>query len=231
MLTSPSQTVAPPPGNPPTSTGRRASVAAFVCPATRQLGREAGFPVAVLAATTDVGRHAAALAATLYGALSPRRYEEWCLPFDEGLLFGADLAYTHFRFDARWLGSARLPNGVVIEDGCLRVDLPDRASVSDLGAVLRAGLIDLSFDRFARRPDRVRRRHHTHRPVVIAPRYTLVVPGDIERTRVADDLHRFGPGDLATVANALALSVASLALAASVGRAGRDDADRRARHG
>lgn len=55
---------------------------------------------------------------------------------------------------------------------------------------------------------------------MIAPRYALVTPGNIGRMRVADDLYRFRTGDLATVARALAVSVASLALAASVERVG-----------
>lgn len=56
----------------------------------------------------------------------------------------------------------------------------------------------------ARRPDRVRRRYATCRPVVVAPRYALAVPGDVERLVAVDDLFAFRPADLAGLAVAMA---------------------------
>ena len=96
--------------------------------------------------------------------------------------------------------------------------LPEGTAVGDLANILRASLADLGFDRVARRPDRVRHRYATGRPVVISPRYSLVTPGDVERVIGAEDLFRFGPGDLADVARALALTVDSLAVVAAAGR-------------
>ena len=194
----------------------RVSVAAFVCPFTGRLGRgELGFPVAAVAVATDVARHAARLSETLYGAWSPRAYEAWPLPFDEGLLIARDLVYRHLAFDARWMGGAVLPDGVALEDGCLRVTLPHGTSQTDLAGVLRSELTDLSLDRVARRPDQVRYRYGSSRPVVVPPRYALVTPGDVERVVVAEDLHRFRPRDLPRVAGALALGMERLVRAAT----------------
>ncbi len=209
----------PPPETFPRSPRQRwATVAAFVCPETERLGREAGFPVAVLAATADPELHAAWLSSTRYAAWSPRSYDSWPLPFDDGLATPRDLAYRQLRFDRRWLGATGLPHDVSLDRGGLTVALPEGTALCDLASVLRAGLADLAFDRVARRPDRVRHRYATGRPVVVAPRYSLLTPGDVERVTVAEDLFHFGPGDLADVARALALSVGSLAVVAAAGR-------------
>ena len=82
----------------------------------------------------------------------------------------------------------------------LTVALPEGTALCDLASVLRAGLADLAFDRVARRPDRVRHRYATGRPVVVAPRYSLLTPGDVERVTVAEDLFHFGPGAAPTPA-------------------------------
>lgn len=198
--------------------GRIASVAAFVCDETERLGREVGFPVAVVAATADPARHAAWLAATLYGACTPREGEGHAFPFGEGEVPPRDLRYRQLRFDPRWMGSARLPSGTSIDDGCLRVDLPRGTCVADLAAILRPGLAELSFDHVARRPDRVRHRHATRRPVSVGPRYALARPGDVGRVVACEDLFRFGPGDLATLASVVALGVDTLSLVAAAGR-------------
>ena len=200
---------APDPTRPRPPRGQ-ASIAAFVCRETEGLGREVGFPLAIISATAHVGRHAARLSATLYAGCMPREYRDWPLCFDEGYAPPSDLAYRQLDLDPRWLGPAALPRDVVLEAGSLGVTLPEGASVADLSAALRTNLANLSFDRVVRRPDRVRHRYRTHRPVVVAPRYALVAPGDIERVTVADDLFKFHPCDLAKVAGALSRSLGVL---------------------
>lgn len=194
------------------------SVAAFVCRETERLGREVGFPVAVLAVTTDPGRHAARLSATLYGGCKPREYQDWPLCFDEGYAPPTDLAYRQLDLDPRWLGKAALPGNVALEAGRLAVTLPEGASMADLAVALRAGLTQFAFDRVTRRPDRVRHRYWSRRTVVVAPRYALVAPGDIERVVVADDLYAFHPSDLATVADILSRSLDRMASDPAGGR-------------
>ena len=198
---------------------RAAHVAAFVCPEIARVGREVGFPVAVIAATTDPDRYAARLSATRHAGWSPRDYDDWCMPFDDGLTLPADLAYVQLRFDARWLGPRLLPDGVTLDAGSLVVDLPPGSCAADLSAVLRAGLVDSAYDRVARRPDKVRHRHATRRPVVVAPRYSLLRPGNIERVVAVDDLFAFRPAGLADLARAVALAVDALVMGSAMAAA------------
>ncbi len=198
-------------------TRRVALVAAFVCRKTESIGREVGFPVAVIAATADPARHAARLTATWHAAWTPRD-ADWFMPFDEGLTIPSDVAYAQLPFDARWLGGAPLPSGVVLEDGCMRVGLPGSLAIADLSAILCCAMADLAFDRVARRPDRVRHRHITHRRTLVAPRYALMVPGDVTRVRLVEDLFSFRPRDLHAVAAQVAKAVSVLALTSNGGR-------------
>ena len=159
----------------------RAHVAAFVCAETERLARQVGFPLAVIAATGDPARHATRLSKTLHGAWAPQAFDAWPMPFDEGLALPSHLVYRQFAFDARWLGSAPLPRGLALEAGSIVVDLPPGTSAVNLSDLMCSALSELFYENVARRPDQVRYRYVTGRPVVVAPRYALITPGDIER--------------------------------------------------
>ena len=186
-----------------------ATVAAFVCAGTVRLGREVGFPIAVVAASSDPARHAEHLGATFHAAWRPN---EGPTP----IAFAAasdpsEFAYHQLAFDPDWLGGLTLPSGVRLRDGALVVDLPSGASPDDLSSLLRIGLDDLSYERVARLPDRVRHRFETGRPMVAVPRYALAEAGDVSRLLPVDDLFLFRPHDLPRFVSAVALAVASLA--------------------
>ncbi len=208
--------------------GRLARVAAFTCRETERIGRELGLPLAVIAATSDPERHAARLSATRHAGWSPRTYDDWCLPFDDGFATPQDLTYAQLPFDRRWLGPRALPRGVNLDAGSLVVELPRGASAADLSAVLRAGLADASYDRVARRPDRVRRMYAARRPVVVAPRYSLLVPDDIMRVEAVTDLFSFRPCDLANLATTVSLSLDALVVGAAMSARRRDGCEGRA---
>ena len=196
----------------------RAYVAAFVCAETERLARRFGFPLAVIAATSDPARHATRLSKTLHGAWAPQAYDAWPMPFDEGLSLPSHLVYRQLAFDARWLGSAPLPEGLTLEAGSIVVDLPLGTSAANLSALVGTALSDLSYENVARRPAQVRYRYVTGRSVVIAPRYALVTPGDIERVVAVDDLFKFHPADFVTIAKAVALALDALRVGSVMAR-------------
>lgn len=204
----------------------RAHVAAFVCAETERLARRVGFPLAVIAATSDPACHATRLSKTLHGAWAPQAFDAWPMPFDDGLALPSHLVYRQFAFDARWLGTAPLPQGLMLEAGSIVVALPLGTSAVNLSAMMGTALSDLSYENVARRPDQVRYRYVTGRPVVVAPRYALVTPGDIERFVPVDDLFKFHPADFVTVAKAVALALDALTVGSVMARLdkGSDDA-------
>lgn len=203
-----------------------AFVSAFVCAGTERIGRSAGFPVAVVAASHEPGLHA--------GFLSATRHAGWSVGTAGGTAFASDgddpmdFIYRVLPLDPRWLGRTPLPTGVRIARGSLAVALPAGASVRDVSSLLCSGLAGSSYERVARRPERVRQRLATGRPPLVSPRYAMASPGDDARLAPVDDLFHFRPRDLPTVAAALALAVGSLALACGLDpAASRDDAGAR----
>lgn len=202
-----------PSGNP---SGGVAYVAAFLCAGTERIGREVGFPLAVIAATADPDRHAKRLSVTRHAAWTPREGGADAIALDDASGLASEFAYRQLAFDRRWLGPATLPAGVGLDRGALTVELPSGASVEDLSALLCSGLSDHAFESVARQPDRVRHRFATRRPVVVAPRYASLVRDGTAELFPVDNLFRFRPRDLAELASALALAIASLGLVTRV---------------
>lgn len=68
------------------------------------------------------------LSSSRYAAWSPRSYDSWPLPFDDGLATLRDLAYRQLRFDRRGLGATGLPDDVSLDRGRLTAALPEGTS-------------------------------------------------------------------------------------------------------
>ena len=196
---------------------RQALIAAFVSPVTAAIGREVGLPVAVLAAIDDPERHAEWLSDRWHAAWTAR--EGWFAPFDYGLNLRASARYTHAPFDERWLGRKSLPNGVFMQDGCLRVETPG-GMTRDVAEAFARTMSDLQFDRVAHRPGLVQRRHDSGRRLDVAPRYACDptrVPNGREVTRV-EDLYHFGPRLFASVAERAAAAATLVAICRAFAR-------------
>ena len=193
-------------------TGERASVlvAAFASPETERLGRRLGFPVAVVAATGDPTGHMRLLTESWHAAWTT--CQGWFQPFDCGVPDPGDVAYERRPFDPRWMGGARLPDGLSLRDGCLAVDLPHGAPAADFATLFGLAMADRQFDRVARTPSRVRQRFGTGRLLEVAPRYALSPRGGLEPMTLVQDLYAFHPRHLPLVARAAAMAANGLAV-------------------
>ena len=178
-------------------------IAAFSSPDLVGLGRRLGFPLAVIAATTDPDAH--------LSRLIRRQHACWCLGEDRAFSFGGaeidpfDPSYEQLRFDPRWMGRRRLPNGVAIESGSLLVALPHPRARTLFETELKSLLTPRRFDVFGARPGWVLRRRAMGQPSAVVPRYSCdwrTGSGGTAFT-VVHDLYAFRPKQLPALAAAV----------------------------